>query len=66
MVRYPVPRASRRAAEYRALCEDVAGMLKDTERIIGKEADELARDIVTVIRERVLREVTAIARENIR
>jgi hypothetical protein len=36
MVRYPVPRASRRAAEYRALCEDVAGMLKDTERIIGK------------------------------
>lgn len=48
------------------LQEDVAAMISDTGRVIGVEADELARDIVTVVRERVLRDIASIARKEIR
>lgn len=41
-------------------------MLSETGRVIGREAMELAHDIVVVVRERTLREIETYARENIR
>jgi hypothetical protein len=45
---------------------DVAAMISESERIIGREAEELAHDIIVVVRERVLTELSTYARENIR
>jgi hypothetical protein len=41
-------------------------MISETERVIGREAEELAHDIIVVVRERTLREIESYARENIR
>lgn len=61
-----VKRHSRRADKGKVLQQDVAALIQDTQRIIGVEADELAHDIIIVVRERVLREIESYARENIR
>lgn len=54
------------ASESKLLQEDVAAMIADTGRVVGLESDQLARAIITVVRERVLRELSSYARENIR
>jgi len=59
-------RRVRRASESDLLQKDVAAMISESERIIGLEADELAHDIIVVVRERVLREIESYARENVR
>lgn len=51
------------------LQEDVAAMIRD--RVSSHDrpetiADELAHDIIVVVRERVLRQIESYARENIR
>ncbi len=64
----PTPRSRRirKATESDLLRNDVSAMISETGRVIGREADELAHDIIVVVRERVLRELEAYARENIR
>jgi hypothetical protein len=51
------------------LLRDVAAMLRDYPHEISADqgaAEELAHDLIVVIRERVLREIAGYARENIR
>jgi hypothetical protein len=57
---------AKRASESDLLLKDVAAMISETERVIGREAEELAHDIIVVVRERTLREIESYARENIR
>lgn len=59
-------RSTRKALQSKLLQDDVSAMISDSRRIIGREADELARDIIVVVRERVLAELSSYARENIR
>lgn len=55
-----------RAAGDRLLQRDVAAMITETGRFLEHESDELARDIIVVVRERVLKEIESYAREQIR
>lgn len=63
-------RPVRRATESDLLAKDVAAMIRDNRDNIGgwvsTSDEELARDIIVVVRERVLRELETYARENIR
>ena len=54
---------SRYASRDRILQEDVAAMILDRG---ADSATDLARDIITVVRERVLQEIGTYARQNIR
>lgn len=62
--------AHKQAHTDRMLREDVAKMIQDARDNIGMWDDisdeELAKGIITVVRERVLREISTYARENIR
>lgn len=60
------PSGVRRTHDDRLLQQDVAAMISETDRVVGREAEELAHDIIVVVRERVLREIAGYARENIR
>lgn len=63
-------RRSRRNDADSLLKNDVAAMIRDARETgavgVGVGDEELAHDIVTVVRERVLREIESLARENIR
>jgi len=49
------------------LQEDVAQMIRDREKHYTPAEDmELARDIIVVVRERILREISSLVRENLR
>lgn len=61
-----VKRTRRPGQRVDLLQEDVAAMISESQRIIGREAEELAHDIIVVVRERVLRQLASYARENIR
>lgn len=56
-------RSTRKTNQANLLREDVASMLRDR----GEDsADSLAQDVIVVVRERVLAELSSYARENIR
>lgn len=66
--RHPT-REPHRADADRLLRQDVAAMIREYPNEVSADqeaAEELAGDIVTVVRERVLREIESYARENIR
>lgn len=61
-------RGVRRASQSNLLQADVAAMIRDTAQEYDRpgSAEELAHDIIVVVRERVLREIGTYARENVR
>lgn len=61
------PRPSaRRADQSRILRDDVASMIGDADTLYEDDRRQLAHEIITVVRERVLREIESYARENVR
>lgn len=56
----------RKAAESDLLQKDVAAMIGDADTLYEEERQQLAHDIIVVVRERVLNELATYARENIR
>jgi hypothetical protein len=61
----PIPPALA-ADKSRALQSDVIHMLTENGHCPGRGAQELAHDIIVVVRERVLTELASYARQNIR
>lgn len=61
-------RTIRKTTEDAMLRKDVANMIRDTaqEYDAPDSPEELAHDIIVVVRERVLREIETYARENVR
>lgn len=60
--------ANRSTKKTDLLKEDVASMIRDTMQDYDRPtiAEDLAADIIVVVRERVLREIQSYARKNIR
>jgi hypothetical protein len=57
------------ADKSRLLCDDVAAMIRETERRWPSDSGTiygLAQDVIVVVRERVLQEIESYARENVR
>lgn len=58
----------RKATEDALLCKDVASMIRDTRQDYDApdSPEQLAHDVIVIVRERVLREIESYARQSIR